>query len=70
VELQGRSQQSHDGPLRGCEKFPAPNISVIPANAGIQFARLTSLKVNQINNLDSGCRRNDGWGRAGKIHSR
>jgi hypothetical protein len=48
--------------------LPAPKVSVIPANAGIQFARLTAMKINPITNLDSGCRQNDGWGRAGKIH--
>jgi hypothetical protein len=39
----------------------APKITVTPANAGIQVARLTVMKINQIANLDSGCRRNDGW---------
>jgi hypothetical protein len=56
--------------LSGCEKWPAPNFSVIPADAGIQLAGQTSLKNHQINNLDSGCRRNDGrlLGDVGKIH--
>jgi hypothetical protein len=40
--------------------LPATNISVIPAHAGIQFVGLTDLSINQINNLDSGLRRNDG----------
>jgi hypothetical protein len=35
-------------------------MSVIPAKAGIQFVGLTALKINQVNNLDSGVRRNDG----------
>jgi hypothetical protein len=50
--------------------MPVPKISVIPAQAGIQFVGLTALKINQINNLDSGFRRNDGrfFGRVGKIH--
>jgi hypothetical protein len=34
--------------------------AVIPANAGIQITGLTALKNNQMNNLDSGVRRNDG----------
>jgi hypothetical protein len=42
------------GELRGCEKFPAPNVSVIPAQAGIQFVGHAALKINQIHNLDSG----------------
>jgi hypothetical protein len=54
--------------VSGCEQLPAPNISVIPAHAGIQLARLTSLNKSQINKLDSGCRRNDGGGRVVKIH--
>jgi hypothetical protein len=40
--------------------MPSPNISVIPANAGIQYVGLISLRNNQRNNLDSGVRRNDG----------
>jgi hypothetical protein len=50
--------------------LPAPRIFVIPAQAGIQFVGLTALKINQINNLDSGFRRNDGrfCGRIVKIH--
>ncbi len=40
--------------------MPATNKAVIPANAGIQFVGLTALKTNQMNNLDSGLRRNDG----------
>jgi hypothetical protein len=51
--------------------MPMPKISVIPAQAGIQFVGLTALKINHINNLDSGLRRNDGrfGGRFGLIHS-
>jgi hypothetical protein len=48
--------------LSGHEKLPTPPHSVIPANAGIQFVRLAAMKINPINNLDSGCRRNDGVG--------
>jgi len=40
--------------------MPAPKIAVIPANAGIQFVGLTALKINQMNNLDSRVRGNDG----------
>jgi hypothetical protein len=49
----------------------APEISVIPAQAGIQLVGLTDLKINQIYNLDSGLRRNDGrfGGRFRKNHS-
>jgi hypothetical protein len=36
-----------------------PEIAVIPAKAGIQFVELTALKINQMNNLDSGIRRNE-----------
>jgi hypothetical protein len=50
------------------EKLPVLNISVIPAAAGIQFVGLNALKSNLINHQDSGYRRNDGWGRAGKTH--
>jgi hypothetical protein len=48
-----------------------PEISVIPAEAGIQFVGVTDLKINQINNLDSGFRRNDGalFSPSRKIHS-
>jgi hypothetical protein len=44
--------------------------TVIPANAGIQFVGLIVLKINQMNNLDSGVCRNDGsiGGRFGIIH--
>jgi len=57
--------------LRGCEKLPEPEIAVIPAQAGIQFVGLTTLKINQIYNLDSRLRGNDGmvFRRFGKIHS-
>ncbi len=34
--------------------------SVIPAQAGIQFAGQASLKINQMNNLDSRLCGNDG----------
>ena len=40
--------------------MPVTEIAVIPAQAGIQFVGLTALKINQMNNLDSGLRRNDG----------
>ena len=35
-------------------------MAVIPAQAGIQFVGLISLKINQMNNLDSRMRGNDG----------
>jgi len=35
-------------------------MSVIPAQAGIQFVGLIALKINQMNNLDSRLRGNDG----------
>ncbi|MDO9225572.1 MAG: hypothetical protein Q8M09_14695 [Pseudomonadota bacterium] len=52
--------------------MPAPKISVIPANAGIQFVGLIVFKINQMNNLDSRIRGNDGrfGGSFGKIHKR
>jgi hypothetical protein len=40
--------------LSGGEALQAPNVSVIPAHAGIQFVGLTALKNHPINNLDSG----------------
>ncbi|MDP1572683.1 MAG: hypothetical protein Q8M04_00375 [Pseudomonadota bacterium] len=40
--------------------MPAPEKTVIPAQAGIQFVGLISLKINQMNNLDSRMRGNDG----------
>jgi hypothetical protein len=48
------------------ERHPGMTLS----GAGIQFAGLAALKINQINNLDSGVRRNDGrlFGRFGNIH--
>ena len=48
----------------------APEISVIPAQAGIQFVGLTTFKINQMHNLDSRIRGNDGrfCGRFGNIH--
>jgi hypothetical protein len=50
--------------------MPTADKTVIPANAGIQFVGLTALKINQINKLDSGLRRNDGrfLGRVGSYH--
>jgi len=33
--------------------MPWPEITVIPAPAGIQFVGLIALKINQMNNLDS-----------------
>jgi len=38
----------------------APEITVIPAQAGIQFVGLIALQINQMNNLDSRLRGNDG----------
>ena len=38
----------------------APEITVIPAQAGIQFVGLIASKINQMNNLDSRLRGNDG----------
>ncbi len=35
--------------------------AVVPAQAGIQLVDLTALKINQMNNLDSGVRRNDSY---------
>jgi hypothetical protein len=51
--------------------MPMIKKAVIPAQAGIQFVRLATLKINQINNLDSGVRRNDGrfFGRIANVHS-
>jgi len=40
--------------------MPTPEMNVIPANAGIQFVGLIALKINQMNNLDSRVRGNDG----------
>jgi len=40
--------------------MPAPEITVIPAQAGIQFVGLIALKINQMDNLDSRMRGNDG----------
>ncbi len=40
--------------------MPAIKIAVIPAQAGIQFVGLIVLKINQMNNLDSRLRGNDG----------
>jgi len=50
--------------------MPTPKITVIPAHAGIQFVGLISLKNNQMHNLDSRVRGNDGRfsGRFRKIH--
>jgi hypothetical protein len=50
--------------------MPTSEKTVIPAQAGIQFVRLATLKNNQMNNLDSGLRRNDArfGGRFGKIY--
>jgi hypothetical protein len=46
------------------------NKTVIPANAGIQFLPLASLKNNQIRKLDPGLRRDDDRfrGRFGIFH--
>ena len=38
----------------------APELIVIPAQAGIKFVGMSALKPNQMNHLDSGLRRNDG----------
>jgi len=40
--------------------MPAAKITVIPANAGIQFVGLIAFKNNQMNDLDSRIRGNDG----------
>ncbi len=37
-----------------------PKRTVIPAKAGIQLVGLIALKINQMNNLDSRLRGNDG----------
>jgi len=42
------------------KKWPPPEKTVIPAQAGIQFVGLISFKNNQMNNLDSRLRGNDG----------
>jgi len=59
--------------------MPAPEATVIPAKAGIQFVGLISFKINQMHNLDSrprlrwgqALRGNDGvlFSRNRKIHS-
>ena len=51
--------------------MPALEITVIPAKAGIQFVGLTVFKINQMHNLDSGFRRNDGrfCSRIGYFHN-
>ncbi len=51
--------------------MPVTEIAVIPAQAGIQFVGLTALKINQMNNLNSGLRRSDGHscGCHGNTHS-
>ena len=40
--------------------MPEFKITVIPANAGIQFLGLIGFQSNQMNNLDSRLRGNDG----------
>ena len=40
--------------------MPASEMSVIPAQEGIQFVGLIVLKINQLNNLDSRLRGNEG----------
>jgi hypothetical protein len=51
--------------------MPALPKTVIPAQSGIQFVGLSALKINQMNNLDFGLRRNDGHfgGHFGNIHN-
>jgi len=63
-------QAAASNALRVCEKLLATDKSVIPAQAGIQFVGLTALKINQMHNLDSRLRGNDGsfGDRFGKIH--
>jgi hypothetical protein len=48
------------------ERHPGMTLS----GAGIQFVGLAALKLNQIGNLDSSVRRNDGrfFGRIGNTH--
>ncbi len=51
--------------------MPMPEKAVIPAQAGIQFVALTTLKNNRMNFLDP-CLRRDGGrsgNRFGKFHS-
>jgi len=43
------------------EKLPQPRKTVIPAQAGIQFAGLASPEIIQIYDLNSRLRGNDGW---------
>ncbi|MBU1665342.1 MAG: hypothetical protein KKG92_08080, partial [Gammaproteobacteria bacterium] len=53
VAMLGTLRFAQPTSLRHCENLPAPKISVIPAQAGIQFVGLTALKVNQMHKLDS-----------------
>ena len=57
--------------IAGCDGQPATDIAVIPASAGIQFVGLISLKNNQMYDLDSRLRGNDGFfgGRFESIHT-
>jgi hypothetical protein len=40
---------------------PTASLAVIPAQAGIQFVGLIAVNNNQMNNLDSRLRGNDGF---------